>query len=248
MSAIDLNADVGEMDAALDTRILELVSSVSIACGGHAGDDASMRRVAGQATALGVRIGAHPSYVDPDGFGRTRQQVSADVLRRQIRDQILRLAHNSPMVPEYVKPHGALYHAAGAEPDIATVLLEAVVQAGDQMGAPMAVMGQHHARYVAVAEQWGLTTVAEGFADRAYAEDGRLIPRDEPRAVLTDEVHVIRQVVGLARGTVTTIDGTMISVRAESVCVHSDTPGAARLAGRIRRHLARTGVEVRAWP
>ena len=136
----------------------------------------------------------------------------------------------------------------GAEPDIATVLLEAVVQAGDQMGAPMAVMGQHHARYVAVAEQWGLTTVAEGFAYRGYAEHGRLIPRDEPRAVLTDEVHVIRQVVGLARGTVTTIDGTMISVRAESVCVHSDTPGAARLAGRIRRHLARTGVEVRAWP
>jgi UPF0271 protein len=115
MSTIDLNADVGEMDAALDARILELVSSVSIACGGHAGDDASMRRVAGGAAERGVRIGARPSYVDPDGFGRTRQEVPADMLRRQIRDQIRRRCADDVGLPPLVPHHPPRCRRSGRE-------------------------------------------------------------------------------------------------------------------------------------
>ncbi|HPE12876.1 MAG: LamB/YcsF family protein [Actinobacteria bacterium] len=248
MTAIDLNADVGEMDAALDARILEIVSSVSVACGGHAGDDASMRRVTAAAAGRDVRIGAHPSFVDRQGFGRTRHDVPLAVLRSQLRDQILRLADNSPRLPAYVKPHGALYHAAGQEPDLATTLLEAVTEAGERLGAALSVMGQHDAHYVLRAAEFGLSTIREGFADRAYSDDGRLVPRTAPDAVLTDEAAVLRQVTQLARGTVTTVNGAVIQVSAESLCLHSDTPGAADLAVRIGRLLADEGIVVRAYP
>lgn len=248
MTAIDLNADVGEMDAALDARILEIVSSVSVACGGHAGDDASMRRVTAAAAGLDVRIGAHPSFVDREGFGRTRHDVPAETLKNQLREQILRLADNSPRPPAYVKPHGALYHAASQEPDLATVLLEAVTDAGELLGTTLAVMGQHDAQYVQRAPAFGLAAIREGFADRAYSDDGRLVPRSMPDAVLTDEAAVLRQVTQLARGTVTTINGAVIRVRAESLCLHSDTPGAADLALRIGRRLADEGILVRAHP
>jgi UPF0271 protein len=112
----------------------------------------------------------------------------------------------------------------------------------------MAVMGQHDALYVQRAQEFCLAAILEGFADRAYSDDGRLVPRSVPDAVLTDEDAVLRQVTQLAQGTVTTINGAVIRVRAESLCLHSDTPGAADLAGRIGRHLADAGIVVRAHP
>lgn len=246
MDAIDLNADVGEMGAHIDAAILPVVSSVNIACGGHAGDPASMRRVGAHAAELGLRVGAHPSYIDPEGFGRRQLDVHHDVLRTQIRDQILTLADHSPATPAYVKPHGALYHAAALDPVLADVLLEAVVQAAEQLAVTPAVMGQPGAAYLTRAEAVGVATISEAFADRAYTADGHLLPRGEDGAVLHDEDAVLRQVTALARGEVLTVDGQTIAVRATSVCIHSDTPRAVELARRIRDHLSTHGIAVRA--
>jgi len=246
MNAIDLNADVGEMHPDLDAHIIEVVTSVNIACGGHAGDEASMRRVATLAAQHEVRIGAHPSYVDPTDFGRVRQDVSPQVLTAQILEQIERLADASPVPVDYVKPHGALYHTAATEPAVAEALVTAVLRAAERVGSPLALMGQSGSLYLDSASTAGTPTILEGFADRAYRSDGRLVPRSEPGAVLTDEQEVVRQVTGLARGEVVTVDGRLIVIRAESVCVHSDTPGSAQLARRIRDHLEESGISVRA--
>ena len=248
MNAIDLNADVGEMHADLDARIVEVVTSVNIACGGHAGDDASMRRVATLAAERDVRIGAHPSYEDTAGFGRVRQDVPAPVLTAQIVAQIERLAHVSPAGVDYVKPHGALYHAAATDLAVAEALVAAVLTASERLGTRLSLMGQPRSLYVESAAASGTTTILEGFADRAYLADGRLVPRSEPGAVLSDTHDVVRQVAGLARGEVVTVDGRVIAMRAESVCVHSDTPGSADLARRIRDHLEESGIVVRARP
>lgn len=237
MNAIDLNADVGELDPELDARIMTVVSSVNIACGGHAGNEESMARVARDAASKGVRIGAHPSYVDREGFGRKRMDVPITTLVGQLRDQIAALKAVSPLPVAYVKPHGALYHAAAADPAIA----RAVVAAADGL----ALMGQTGAHYVLLAEADGQQTIAEGFADRAYTNDGRLVPRTHPGALLLDEPTVLAQVTGLARGQVRSLSGQMIEVRAQSVCLHSDTPGAAELAVRIASHLQEQGFEIR---
>lgn len=248
MNAIDLNADVGEMHADLDARIVEVVTSVNIACGGHAGDDASMRRVATLAAERDVRIGAHPSYEDTAGFGRVRQDVPTPVLTAQIVAQIERLAHVSPAGVDYVKPHGALYHAAATDLAVAEALVAAVLTASERLDTRLSLMGQPRSLYVESAAAAGTTTILEGFADRAYLADGRLVPRSEPGAVLSDTHDVVRQVAGLARGEVVTVDGRVIAMRAESVCVHSDTPGSADLARRIRDHLEESGIVVRARP
>lgn len=238
MSTIDLNADVGELDPDIDARILQVVSSVNIACGGHAGDEQSMGRVARIAAAAGVRIGAHPSYVDRENFGRTRIDTSPTALIGQLRDQIAALRSASPAPVAYVKPHGALYHVAASDPDTA----RAVVAASDGL----ALMGQAGAEYLRIAEAAGLETITEGFADRAYTDDGSLVPRTRPGAVLHEEHAVLNQVSRLARGQVLTITGEVIEVRAQSLCLHSDTVGAARLAVRIAAHLRDSGFEIRA--
>lgn len=246
MTTIDLNADVGEMGAALDARIVEVVSSVNIACGGHAGGDASMRQVSSLAADAGVRIGAHPSYLDRAGFGRSRQQVPSGVLAAQIQDQVLRLAGNSPAPVEYLKPHGALYHAAASDTEVAAAVVDAAMAAAAQLGTRLALMGQPGSHYLRLARANGVPVIPEGFADRAYRENGELVPRNEPGSVLTDEDAVLSQVTRLVRGSVTTVDGRLIAVRAESVCLHSDTPGAADLARRVRTHLDTSGIRVRA--
>jgi UPF0271 protein len=237
MTSIDLNADVGEMDIELDARIIEVVSSVNIACGGHAGDDTTMTAVAVLASQRGIRIGAHPSYVDRERFGRAHQHVAPGILRQQIREQIGRLAANSPTPLAYVKPHGALYHRAAVDPDVA----QALVDAAD--GLPL--MGQGGAEYLRLAAAAGVPTIHEGFADRAYTDGGRLVPRGEDGAVLAAEHAVLEQVAHLAEGRVRTVTGRVITVLAQSVCVHSDTPGAADLAHRIAAHLRAAGIEIR---
>jgi UPF0271 protein len=235
MKSIDLNADVGEVDIDLDARIIEVVSSVSIACGGHAGDDASMRAVATFAAARGVRIGAHPSYEDRAGFGRTRHHLPRAELTAQLRAQIARLVANSPAGVAYVKPHGALYHAAAEDHTVAAALVDAAD------GLPL--MGQRGARYLKYADR----AIHEGFADRAYNDDGRLLPRSEPGAVL-DEAGALQQVATLATGRVRTASGREIPVHVETICLHSDTPGAADLARSVATHLIAKGIVVRAEP
>ena len=234
---IDLNADVGERPGpegiAADAEIIAACSSVSVACGFHAGDAATMRAVCAEVVLRHKRIGAHVSYMDREGFGRRDLEVDPHELRQQLVQQIAALRIEAGLEHGrvgYVKPHGALYNRAAVDPVYAEVVVSAIT-AVDRHLKLLAPPGSEMLRS---AEQHGIQGVAEGFADRAYASDGTLLPRSEPGAVLTEPDAVIAHAVELAR-----------SGRFGSLCIHSDTPGAARLAIAVRNRLIGAGFEVR---
>lgn len=217
--AIDLNADLGE-GCGGDDALLEVVTSASIACGLHAGDAATMRRTCAAAQQHGVRIGAHVSYDDREGFGRRALDVPLVRLQAQVRGQIDALAAFGPVV--FVKPHGALYHRAGADRAVAEVIVAA---AGE-----LPVVGPPGS---ALLEAAGPRGIAEGFADRAYAADGSLVQRSRPGALLGGQAALEQ-----ARALAATVD---------TLCVHGDTPGAVGLARAVRRTLEAAGFAVRAF-
>lgn len=222
---IDLNADVGEgFDA--DLELIELVTSVNVACGFHAGDASTMTACCTAAEAAGVVVGAHVSYRDREGFGRRDLDVAAHVVAAETALQIDALVAAGGRV-RFVKPHGALYHRATADDDCA----RAIVSAASERS--LAVVGFPGSRLLARARDVGLPFVAEGFADRGYAADGSLLARGEPGAVL-DAEEAARQGVALA-------------AHVDSLCVHGDTPGAASVARRVREALLGAGVEVRSF-
>ena len=222
---IDLNADVGEgFDS--DLAMIGLVTSVNIACGFHAGDASTMAACCAAADAAGVTVGAHVSYRDRAGFGRRELDVAAHVVEAETALQIEALVAAGGRV-RFVKPHGALYHRASSDDECASAIVAAA--AGESLG----VVGFPGSRLLERAREAGLPAIAEGFADRGYANDGSLLPRGEPGAVL-DADAAARQAVALA-GTV------------DSLCVHGDTPGAAELARRVRDALTSAGVELLAF-
>lgn len=227
MTIVDLNADVGEGFAA-DAALLGLVTSASIACGFHAGDEQSMRVACEAAVAAGVAIGAHVSYRDREGFGRRELRVDAATIADDAAEQIEALqaaADRAGGRVVYVKPHGALYHRASSDGDCA----DAIAQAAGR--GRLAVLGFPGSELLVRAGEAGLVAVAEGFADRSYAADGTLVPRGEATSLLGADAAA-RQAVVLAG-----------SVR--SICVHSDTPGAVEVAAAVRDALAAAGVELR---
>lgn len=246
---IDLNCDLGEdvdpwepgVDG-LDSALLDVVTSANVACGFHAGGPRVMAAVCRAAAARGVAIGAHVSYLDREHFGRRALDVPPDVLRAQVAYQLGALrsvARTVGATVAYVKPHGALYNTVVHDESHARAVVEAV---------DLPVVGLPGSVVLALAEQRGLRTVAEAFADRGYRADGTLVPRSDPGALVTDAAQVAARVVRIAdEGRVTSVDGTDVDVRAESVCVHSDTPGAAALARSVRRALDASGVVVRAF-
>ncbi|MGX1484877.1 UPF0271 protein [Streptomyces griseus] len=248
---MDLNADLGEgfgrWTLTEDEALLACVTSANVACGFHAGDASVMRRVCGTAAERGVRIGAQVSYRDLAGFGRRSMDVPAAELTAEIAYQIgaLRVfAEAAGSTVSYVKPHGALYNRVVRDEEQAAAVVAGVLLAG---GRP-AVLGLPGSRLLAHAEAAGLTGVEEAFADRAYTPQGTLVPRGEPGAVVHDADEVVRRSVGMALdGSVAGVDGSRIAVRARSLCVHGDTPGAAALALRVRAALEEAGVRVRAF-
>ena len=238
---VDLNADLGEGFGVWrlgdDDALLGLVTSANVACGFHAGDPSTMRRVCTRARSAGVAIGAQVSYRDLAGFGRRRVDVPPDELTDELRYQIGALAAFGPVA--YVKPHGALYHAAIGD----TAQAEAVVAAAAEYDPSLAVLGAPGSCLLRAAEDAGLEPVPEAFADRAYLRDGRLVPRSEPGAVVTDPGEVAARAVRLAIDhEVVAIDGTVVRVPARSLCVHGDTPGAVELARAVRDALDDAGV------
>lgn len=241
---LDLNADLGE-GIGDDPAMLTVITSANIACGGHAGDAGTMRTVAARAAKLGVRIGAHPSYCDPENFGRVRQEVDETTLTAQLHTQVSDLIEASTAVGgcvTYLKPHGALYHTAAREPGPA----RAVVRVAAEMGC--AVVGPPGGLMLRLAEERGLSAFAEGFADRGYTATGALVPRTEPGAMLTDPGQVAARVTQLARtGSVTAADGTTVRLPVRTLCVHGDTPGALALARRVRTALEDAGLAPRAF-
>jgi 5-oxoprolinase (ATP-hydrolysing) subunit A len=225
MTTIDLNADLAEgFD---DDAMLELVSSANVACGFHAGDAATMQRVCAGAARRGVRIGAQVSYQDREGFGRRDLDVAADALAADVLYQIGALAAFGEVA--YVKPHGALYNRVVHDEAQA----RAVVAGVKAWRTPLPVMGLPGSRVLELARAAGLATIEEGFADRAYTPEGRLVPRSQPGAVIHDPADAAQRAVALAR-----------SGKVRSLCVHGDTPGAVEMARRVRAGLEAAGFRI----
>ncbi|WP_405793587.1 LamB/YcsF family protein [Streptomyces sp. NBC_01506] len=245
-ATIDLNADVGEGFGAWrmgdDDALLDIVSSANVACGFHAGDPPTMRRVTQAAAARGVAVGAHVAYRDLAGFGRRRITMDPEDLADEITYQIGALDAFCRAAGDrlrHIKPHGALYHACAQDSLQARAVVDAV--AGYDSG--LAVFGQPGSSLLALAHRAGLRTVPEGFADRQYASDGTLLPRDHAAALLTDPSAVVAQAVQIVRShTVRAADGTNVAAPAETLCIHGDTPGAVELARRVRVGLERRDV------
>ena len=244
---LDLNADLGEVVdgvATDDSGLVAVVTSANVACGFHSGDLATMRRVAALCAGRGVAIGAQVSYRDRAGFGRRFLDVEPRALTADVLEQLGTLdevAHGEGSQVSYVKPHGALYNALVHHEAQAAAVVAAVVEHGGRLAA----LGLPASRWLALAERAGLRPVREAFADRAYAPDGSLLPRSVPGAVLHDEHVVVERSVRLAtEGVVEAVDGTVVRVEPESLCLHGDTPGATSLAAAVRAALRAAGVDV----
>jgi UPF0271 protein len=226
---IDLNADVGEgVDG--DIELLAFVTSANVACGFHAGDASTMRAVCAEAVERGVAIGAHVGYRDREGFGRRALDVPAATVEAETVEQIGALQEAGGRVA-YVKPHGALYHRASVDAECAAAIVSAIREIG-----PLAVLAAPGSALLAEAETAGLAAVPEGFADRAYAPDGSLMPRGSPGAVLGVE-DAVRQALAIARD--------RLDVR--SLCLHGDTPGGLELARRVVAELEAADIELRSF-
>ncbi|WP_069883967.1 LamB/YcsF family protein [Streptomyces luteocolor] len=248
---IDLNADLGEgfgrWRLTDDEELLSVVTSANVACGFHAGDAATMRRVCDRAAERGVRIGAQVSYRDLAGFGRRAMDVPPAELAAEVAYQIGALevfARAAGTRVSYVKPHGALYNRVVHDEEQARAVVDGVLLAD----ASLPLLGLPGSRLLAVAEKAGLPVVTEAFADRAYTEEGTLVQRGSEGAVITEADSVVERSVGMARfGRVTSHGGREIAVRARSLCLHGDTPGAVDLARRVRAELESAGVPVAAF-
>lgn len=250
MPTIDLNADVGEGFGTGphgdDAALIALVSSANIACGGHAGDEASMRRCLAQCAAHGVAAGAHPSYPDREGFGRRAMDIAPARLRDALREQILSLASIAGAMGlrlGHVKPHGALYNHAAVDAATAALVAEVIAAVDPEM----VLVGLAGSRLLEAGRERGLRTLAEGFADRRYTRDGLLVPRAHPRALIGDAGEAAAQVVDLVHGRgVRSIEGTRVAMAVQTVCVHGDGAQALDFARELRQALAVVGVRIEA--
>lgn len=249
MTSIDFNADIGEgfgrWRMGDDDGLLEIISSANVACGFHAGDPMIMRDVCQRAADNGVVIGAHIGFRDLIGFGRRELPIAAEDLRAESLYQIGALdgfARRAGTRVSYVKPHGALYHAAAKNEDLAAAIVDSIVDHGSSL-VLLGAAGSYLEKSAAVA---GITFASEGFADRAYSDAGTLVPRSEPGAVHSDVQVMIDQVRGLVFDrTVTSVSGTKIPLQVDSVCLHGDTPGALDTGRRIRESLLAEGVTLK---
>ncbi|ASY66628.1 Lactam utilization protein LamB (plasmid) [Sinorhizobium sojae CCBAU 05684] len=251
MIAIDLNSDLGESYGAWsmgdDAAMLAIVSSANVACGFHAGDPLGILNTVRAAAEKGVSIGAHVSYPDRVGFGRRDMDVASNDLTADVIYQIGALkgiAAAAGVTVGYVKPHGALYNRIAHDPKQG----QAVIDGIKAIDSSLVLMGLANAPILKLARDSGLRTVAEAFADRAYAPDGQLVSRREPGAVLHDTRLIAHRMLQLAReGTLEAIDGSTIKIDAQSICVHGDSPGAVAIAKAIRQAFEADGITVRSF-
>ncbi len=249
MHRIDLNSDVGESFGRWvlgdDEGVLEVVSSANVACGFHAGDASTLAATCASAVRHDVVIGAQVGYRDLAGFGRRFIEMEPAELADDVVYQIGALeglARVAGARVAYVKPHGALYNAIVRHEAQARAVVDAVAA----YDADLPVLGLPGSAFLAQADRRGLRTVREAFADRAYTPEGTLVPRSEEGAVLSDPAAVARRVLRMVTDeTLEAIDGSEVSVAAESVCLHGDSPGAVAMARSVAAELDRAGVEVR---
>ena len=243
---VDLNCDMGEgfgvYRLGFDERIMPHISSANIACGFHAGDPVCMRRTVRLAEEAGVAIGAHPGLPDLMGFGRREMMVSADEARDYVTYQIGALqAFSRAKKLQHVKVHGALYNMGARNEGLARAVAEAVREVDPEL----ILVGMAGSAWIKVGRELGLRVACEGFADRSLNPDGTLVPRSQPGAIIDDVEEVIARVLRIvADGKVLAINGEEIDMAADTICLHSDTPGAADLAQALRQRLEAAGVLV----
>ncbi|WP_435927323.1 LamB/YcsF family protein [Dryocola sp. BD613] len=249
--AIDLNSDLGESfglwTMGNDAAMLNVVSSANVACGFHAGSPAGILETLRAAQAKGVVVGAHVSYPDLVGFGRRNMDIDSDELTADVVYQIgalQGLARAAGTAVSYVKPHGALYNTIAHNERQALAVIEGILA----VDATLPLAGLAGSRVLELAQQKGLRTVSEAFADRAYHSDGTLVSRSEAGAVLQDATFVAKRMLQLIKeGGVSSIEGTFTTIKADSICVHGDSPGAVEMAKKIRALLEEQGVVVRSF-
>ncbi len=244
MQSIDLNADVGE-GGADDQALIQVVTSVNIACGAHAGDDATMEAAVRGAAEGGVAIGAHPGNDHRASFGRQEIALAPAYAATLVEQQIARLdaaARRHQATLSYVKLHGALYHQASRDRQLAAALLDVV----QRHPAQLAVLGMAGSELHHEARQRGVPFFNEAFADRVYLPDGTLAPRSTPGALLTDPAAVVNQALQIVlHGTAPCLGGGQVATPCHSLCLHGDSPHAAQRAQAISTALTAAGVSLR---
>jgi UPF0271 protein len=247
---VDLNADLGESfgvySIGSDADLMRSITSASLAAGFHAGDPSVLRRTIRLARAHSVAVGAHPGLPDLIGFGRRELSVSPQEAEDLVLYQVAAVAGVAAAEGvriRHVKPHGALYNMAAKDP----LLAAAVARAVAAYDSSLLLFGAAGSALLDAGRACGLRVVAEAFADRAYASDGRLAPRSERGALISDRSAVVARAVRLVtRRTVETLDGRELHVTADTICIHGDTPGSGELAAALREGLAAAGIDVRA--
>lgn len=247
---IDLNADMGESAESLasgtDGELMRFITSANIACGGHSGDEQTMRGTIELAKRWNVAVGAHPSYPDRANFGRQEMAMPHSEIEASVREQIEALrdiAEASAVRLKHVKPHGALYHAANRDREVALAIGRAV----SLVDAQLILIGQAGARCLKAWSALGLRTAGEAFADRAYEPDGTLRSRKLEGALLESPESAAKQAVEIAaHGRVSVAGGARLPISAETICIHSDTPSSPAIAQAVRKGLEAAGIQVRA--
>lgn len=243
MRCVDLNCDLGE-GGPHDAALMPLVTSANIACGGHAGDEATMQAAIALALQHGTAIGAHPGIADRENFGRVERPLTPAAVRALVvsqTEQLQRLAEAAGGMVTHVKPHGALYTMAARDPAVAAAVAEAVYDVDSRL----VLIGLAGSHLVEAGLACGLRVMHEAFADRTYQADGSLTPRRRPDAFITEEAKAVAQVLRMVtEGKVTATDGSEVEIRAETICLHGDGARPVEFAQELRRALAEAGVEV----
>ena len=235
---MDINCDMGEIPRLLENNVysdlMDHVTSINLACGGHAGDVSMMRELVRIAKRKNVRIGAHPSYPDRENFGRLELEMDPEELLRSICEQVrslIRVAEEESVSISHIKPHGALYNQAAKDTHLARVIGNAV----DRVAPDLDIMCLSGSLMVKILEDMGLKVVQEAFADRTYERDGGLRDRGSDRALITDPQKAADQARSIIEDKkIITFDGSEISLEAQTLCVHSDTPNAIAIAQEVR--------------
>ena len=248
MYRVDLNCDLGESFGAYtigrDEEVLSYISSANVACGFHASDPLVMSETVRRSKGRGVRIGAHPGYPDLVGFGRRNLTVSPKELKAMVQYQIGALGafcRAEGVFLQHVKPHGAMYNMAAKDERLAVAICDAVASYDENL----ILMGLAGSRLLAAAKGMGLRYASEVFADRAYEDDGTLVSRAKPGAMITNEDDAIARVVTMIKeGYVLSVNGKEVPVRADTVCLHGDSPTAVAFAKRIRSTLLSQGIQI----
>jgi 5-oxoprolinase (ATP-hydrolysing) subunit A len=243
---IDINCDVGE-GAAYDLELMAFISSANISCGKHAGDEFTMRRAIEAALKQGVSIGAHPGFADRENFGRTLKRLSEQEVYSLVLDQIkdfCSFAEKLGARVNHVKPHGALYNLVAVDKPIARALLQAVYD----YDPTLIVYGLAGSNFITEARLKGLTCLEEMFSDRSYESDGTLTPRSMPNAVLADADSAVKQVLScILSNQITSREGEVIVLKADTVCLHGDNPHGLEIARLMHRLLLQAQIEIKAF-